>query len=388
MKKWIIYLGFLSTCSAFYAEAQVYNQKFDKRFSNEIKSAEDYQKHIQKLQTRLYSDYQKFLTELNFSEAYSRIELLRQDRLNRLNEIRLDLNAKIDYDQQFNDAEHEITKDFNILIDRYEMIYKNELKQSVELNSNGLDSLHEVKQFLNVLESHVETAVSARNRFENNFEKFETAYDIQIENTANIETYSPKQRKIYELQETVSKQEALGLYFTKLYKDILILETIDADFRKASLDMDIPEMENTIRYQKNHSKEIFTRISLMEKFNGSENELKNNALRSVKNYMSNSQKIYVSILKFTVDNKKVLIQERKNIDEYESTIEDKSNFKDRKDMMAYINNPPSKKFTEKYFSLIKKYREKTENTLNEFNISYEELVKEYVKKYNPINQNF
>lgn len=388
MKKWIIYLGFLSTCSAFYAEAQVYNQKFDKRFSNEIKSAEDYQKHIQKLQTRLYSDYQKFLTELNFSEAYSRIELLRQDRLNRLKEIRLDLNAKIDYDQQFNDAEHEVTKDFNILIDRYEMIYKNELKQSVELNTNGLDSLHEVKQFLNVLESQVETAVSARNRFENNFEKFETAYDIQIENTDNIETYSSKQRKIYELKETVSKQESLALYFTKLYKDILILETIDADFRKASLDMDIPEMENTIRYQKNHSKEIFTRISLMEKFNGSENELKNNALRSVKNYMSNSQKIYISILKFTVDNKKVLIQERKNIDEYESTIEDKSNFTDRKDMKAYIENPPSVKYTEKYFSLIKKYREKTENTLNEFNISYEELVKEYITKYNPINQNF
>ena len=388
MKKWIIYLGFLCTCSAFYAEAQVYNQKFDKRFSNEIKSAEAYQKHIQKLQDRLYSDYHKFLTELSFSEAYSRIELLRQDRLNRLKEIRLDLNAKIDYDQQFNDAEHEITKDFNILIDRYEMIYNDELKQSVKLHSNVVDSLHEYKAYLKVLESHVAHAEESRSTFETNFEKFERSYDLDVEDKGNLEHYSAKQRRLYTLRERVSKLESLTLYYTRIYKKLVTLETIDADFRAAANDLDDEGMVNTIRYQKNHSNEIFGQIQKMEKYNETENELKNNALRVVKNQMSNSQKIYVSILKFSRDNRKVLIQERKNIEEYNAVKKDKSNFKDRQDRKAYIANVPSQKYSEKYDNLIEKYREKTLNTLDAFNNSYQELVTEYISKYNPINQNF
>ncbi len=388
MKKWIVYLGFLCTCSAFTAEAQVYNQKFDKRFSNEIKSAEHYQTHIQKLQSRLYEDYSSFLTELNFSEAFSRIELLRQDRIKRLNEIRLDLNAKIDYDQQFNDAKHTITKDFNVLIDHYEKLYDNELKRSVELNTNSIDSLHEIKTYLNVLESHVQKAVTARETFQNNFENFETSYDLEVVDKGNIENYSSKQRKLYELGERVSKHESLALYATKIYKDLLIMETIDADFRNSAFDLNEEEMQNAIRYQKNHSTEIFQRISMMEKYNGTENEFKNNALRSVKNYMSNSQKIYISILKFCVDNRTVLVQERKNIDEYEQTLSDKANFKDKHEMRAYALNPPPNKYTLKYFSLIKKYREKTENTLNAVNASYNELVRIYITKYNPINQNF
>lgn len=388
MKKWIIYLGFLSTCSAFYAEAQVYNQKFDKRFSNEIESAEDYQKHIQKLQTRLYSDYHKFLTELDFSRAYSRIELLRQDRLKRLNEIRLDLNAKVDYDQQFNDAKHEVTKDFNILIDHYEMIYKDELKQAVSLNSHVVDSLHEYKAYLKVLESQVEKAVSARENFEKNFEDLERTYDIEIEDKGDIEAYSSRERKIYTLKEKISKHEALALYYTRIYKRIITLETIDTDFRAAADSLDSLGMANTIRYQKNHSREIFGEIQRMDKFNETENELKNNALRVVKNQMSNSQKIYISILKFSQDNKKVLIQERKNQAEYDRVKDDKSNFEDKDERKKYIDNPPSQKYTEKYENLIKKYREKTESTLSEFDASYKELVDAYITKYNPINQNF
>jgi len=388
MKKWIVYLGFLCTCSAFNADAQVYNQKFDKRFTNEINSPEDYQKHIQKLQTRLYRDYHKFLTELNFSEAYSRIELLRQDRINRLDEIRLDLNAKIDYDQQFNDAKHTITRDFNILIDRYEMMYKDELKQSLELNANVVDSLHEVKAFLKVLESHVEKAVKARESFESNFEGFERSYDLDIENTDDIEAYSPKQRKLYELTERVSKHESLGLYYMRIYKRIITLETIDADFRAAANDLDSAGMANTAKYQRNHSWEIFNDIQNMGKFNNSENELKNNALRVVKNQMSNSQKIYLSILKFAEDNRSVLIQERKNIEEYNSVRKDKSNFENRLERKAYIENKPSQKYTEKYDNLIAKYREKTLSTLDVFNTSYKELVTNYITKYNPINENF
>lgn len=388
MKKWIICLGFLCTCSAFYAEAQVYNQKFDKRFSNEIKSAEDYQKHIQKLQIRLYGDYHKFLTELNLSKAYSRIELLRQERLDRLNEIRLDLNAKIDYDQQFNDAEHEVTKAFNILIDRYKMIYNDELKQSVTLNANVVDSLHEYKSYLKVLESHVKNAVESREIFEGNFENMERSYDLDIENKDDLEAYSAKQRKIYTLTERVSKHEALALYYTTISKHLITLETIDEDFRAAAEDIDSVGMANTIRYQKNHSNEIFGLIQNMGKFNDKENELKNNALRVVKNYMSNSQKIYLSILKFSQDNKKVLIQERKNIEEYTSVIKDKSNFDNRQDRKAYIENIPSQKYTEKYNNLIQKYREKTENTIDAFDVSYKELVDTYILKYNPINQNF
>jgi len=126
----------------------------------------------------------------------------------------------------------------------------------------------------------------------------------------------------------------------------------------------------------------------MGKFNDKENELKNNALRVVKNYMSNSQKIYLSILKFSQDNKKVLIQERKNIEEYTSVIKDKSNFDNRQDRKAYIENIPSQKYTEKYNNLIQKYREKTENTIDAFDVSYKELVDTYILKYNPINQNF
>lgn len=388
MKKWIVYLGFLCTCSAFHAEAQVYNQKFDKRFTNEINSAEDYQKHIQKLQTRLYRDYHKFLTELNFSEAYSRIELLRQDRLNRLKEIRLDLNAKIDYDQQFNDAKHTITRDFNILIDRYEMMYQDELKQSVQLNSNVVDSLHEVKAFLTILESHVEKAAAARQAFETSFEDFERSYDLDVEDKGNIESYSSKQRKLYQLAERVSKHEALGLYYMRIYRGIITLETIDADFRAAAQDLDSLGMANTTRYQRNHSNEIFGQIQKMDKFNDTENELKNNALRVVKNQISNSQKIYVSILKFAVDNRRVLIQERKNIEEYNTVKKDKSNFEDKIDRKAYIANKPSQKYTEKYDNLIEKYREKTLSTLDAFNTSYEELVETYISKYNPINQNF
>lgn len=388
MKKWLIGLSILCVVPTIDLEAQVYNKKFDKRFSEEIHSAEHYQNHIQKLQKRLYTDYHNFLTELNFSQAYNRIELMRQDRIERLEEIRYDLNHKIDYDQQFNDAKNEITKDFNILIDHYLSLYQREIKTNVQIFSNKLDSLPEYKEYLKTLTAQVNKATTSRSVFETNFDEFQENYNIAIENKEELEEYSPLERKLFVLSDKIDKIESLTLYVTKINKDLTLLETIDFDFREAVKNMDAVGMENTIKYQRNHSNEVYSRINNLGKYNDTENELKSNALRVAKNYQSNSTKIYASILKFSQDNKRVLIQERKNKEEYEAVIKDKGSFKNKADYKAYVANPPSQKFTQKYESLVVKYREKTANSLNEYNISLNELISKYINNYNPINENF
>jgi len=388
MKKWLIGLSILCVVPTIDLEAQVYNKKFDKRFSEEIHSAEHYQKHIQKLQKRLYSDYNSFLNELNFSKAYNRIELMRQNRIKKLEAIRFDLNNKIDYDQQFNDAKNEITKDFNILIDHYLSLYQSEVKTNIQIFKNQLDSLSEYKEYLKMLTSQVAKSSQSRITFETHFEEFQENYNIEVENKEELEEYSPLEIEIFVLSDRIDKFESVTLYINKINKDLTLLETIDIDFREAVKNMDSLGMANIIKYQRNHSNEVYSRINSLGKFNDTENELKSNALRVAKNYLSNSTKIYVSILKFSQDNKKVLIQERKNKEEYEAVIKDKGSFKNKADYKAYVANPPSQKFTLKFENLVVKYREKTKNSLTEYDMSLGELVAKYISFYNPINENF
>ncbi|MGB0427958.1 MAG: hypothetical protein ACPGEC_03415 [Flavobacteriales bacterium] len=368
--------------------AQVYNQHFDKRFSSEVKSAEAYQNHIHNIQIQVYKDYMHFLSALTFSKAYDRIELLRQEGILALEKAKEQLYRKEDYDQKFNDRKHTIHRELSVLIDQLGFLYKEDLRLELIMQKNTIDDLDEYKALLLLIERQVVASKACRARFEAAFSSFEQDYDLAPENKNEIESYSPDQQTRYGLDQKINHIERLTLYFLRLYKEVKILETIDSDFRQAAYSFDNKQMLETTRFQMNHSNRIFQEFTAYPKYNNSENELKNNVLRLVKNYQSISQKTYRAIQGFYIQNARVLQQERANKLEYERTKNDKSNFKNKAEHLAYVANTPSQKYTEKYTILLSKYREKIDENLQDIQVSYNELIDQYIKNYKPIEQNF
>ncbi len=132
MRKCIISLlfstFFLSFCSQNILTAQVYNQRMDKRFDPNFKTEQAYYKYIHKISKKLYGDYHHLLEEMMISKVPKQMELLRKDNLSSLKEIRHIINNRNDYDPKF-----PLNRSMNILIDKYEDIYNNEIKNILDI---------------------------------------------------------------------------------------------------------------------------------------------------------------------------------------------------------------------------------------------------------------
>ncbi len=135
MRKCIISLLFstifLTLSSQSHLKAQVYNQNMDKRFDPNFKSEQAYYKYVHKFSGKLYSDYFHLLEQMIKSKVPKEMELLRIDKLRSLKELRHDINNRSDYDAKF-----QIKRSMNIMIDKYEDIYQNEINNIIQVYMN------------------------------------------------------------------------------------------------------------------------------------------------------------------------------------------------------------------------------------------------------------
>jgi hypothetical protein len=377
----------------------VYNSQLDKRFSEEVKTEEDYDKYIKKIQVHVLSDYHTFLEELDKPTIRkSLISKRLESNQKKLDYYRNLLGRKMEYLPEYN-----LKKSVNTFIDHYENLYRKELKNEMDFqlkkNHHGIEIKKELDYYLKYPErpikdfspsnedykknlisinQHTQKAVSARDFIKEEMSLYEKKEQIE-KDPENLKTLNRADKKLIRLEEKLNDYEAVTLYNFGLLRKIKKLATLDTEFRKAAKDLDLEAMKKKQKFLLYHAEIEFLEISKYPKFKGSENELKNSALRLVKYYLNIGQKSYQGIIKFTETNLQTLIQERKNMEEYKTVVSSKKNFYSKEEYLAYKNNLPSQKLTEKYNGLTRKYVEKLRNNVEAYILANQNTKTKYTK---------
>lgn len=428
MRKCIISLlfsiFFLASSSQNHLTAQVYNQKTDKRFDSAFKTEQAYYKFITQKSTDLYADYHSILKQLVQSKVPHQMELLRKDKLKALEDLRYTINSKKDYDPKF-----PLKKTFNILIDRYEDVYQNELKDiiglyfikeqaSIEAEKKALlekglisekvktkkkdifktdlrdlatefdlriDTLPIAKEYVIQLKNLQTKASHARNEFEEIYSAFEQEYSLAPEVEDDFETYTKLQVKHYQTLKRLELFEKVNVYIVDIFTSVHKLESIDKDFRLAVRDYDITDMRLRRKYMNHHAQNEYNKLKTTEKFEGKEGDFRSASTRLIKYYQSSGKNTYPKVIDFIQKNEKALIQEKANKEEFDLKSKDPSMHKSKEEYKEYLNFPPPQKYTDKLELLIKKYRERVQDSTDDFILTLEELRVMFTKDFDPLD---
>ncbi len=463
MRKCIISLlfstFFLSFSSQNHLKAQVYNQNMDQRFDTNFKTEKSYYRFIHKISNKVYSDYNYLLGEMITSKVPKQMELLRKDQLNNLENLRLELSYRNDFDSEF-----PLKRSLNILIDKYEDLYQSELSRILTIYKNKeneeskklqeqkyqkqifgvftylfkvvppvLDATESItstnnesqpkerkekssdqltdysniyktdlKNLANAYDLKIDTltlakdyfkeysrlqvkASEARNSFEEDLNLFEASYHLEPETEDDFSTYSGKQKKHYSLLKKLKFIEYVNLYILDIFVSVHKLESIDKDFRLAIENFDIDQAILIRKYMNHHTENEYQKLKNTSKFNNKEGNFRSAATRLIKYYQSSGKNTYPKIMDFIVKNKSSLQKEKANQEEFDHMSEDVNLHESKQAYKEYLNFPPPQKNTTKLELLIEKYRERLQDSTEDFTLSLEELRTKFTLDFDPFD---
>ncbi len=267
----------------------------------------------------------------------------------------------------------------------YDNIYETDLKNLSSTFDLQIDTLPVAKSYhLEFSRLQIKSS-EARSTFEVDFKKFESGYSLQPETEDDFTTYSVKQKKHYSLLNKLDFIEDVNVYILDIFISVHKLESIDKDFRSALEDYNL-ELATLIRKYMNHHAEIaYQKLKNTSKFNGKEGDFRSAATRLIKYYQSSGKNTYPKILAFAVKNKTALTKEKKNQEEFERMSEDANLHESKQAYREYLNFPPPQKNTTKLELLIKKYRERLQDSTEDFTLSLEELREKFNQDFDPLD---
>lgn len=357
----------------------VLNNNFDTRFKNTYKSEEQYIKTIQKFELKIYKDYYTVLKKMDKSalkEEFIKNQL--KHNLKNIKTFREQLNRKIEFNDKYNLHYH-----LNVLFDRFELLYTEELKEEIEIYFVKNLDLWDIKKRYSYLVSRRVKAQKAREVFNTQFTKYQKEEQLYKDPTSKTERFTKTENDLLDLEDKITMFENAYIYAFDLSKRMIKLITLDKEFKHYANGFDVVNMKKRQKFLLHHAKKEFNEISKLNKFNNTDNELRSNALRLSKYFINVAQKSQFGIIQYVEGNKKQLVQEYKNNEEYKSCSKDYSIFKNKQEHKAYIENKPSNKMLLKYDGLIQKYTDKLNKNIYTFDSSLQTMIVKYITKYKP-----
>jgi hypothetical protein len=371
----LFFIGFILNHLVSFSQ-NVYNERLDPRFRSTYKNEKDFTKTIEKYQYKLYHDYIVLLKEMdekNPKEGFIKARL--QNNIDNIEKYRGLLLRKTELEPKF-----EMHKKLNILFDRFEEVYKKELKEEISVYFvKNLDYWDIKDRYANLSDRRYKLQL-ARNTFQNEFDDYLKKTQQYKDREDLSVKLSYTEERLYNVTKRLNKFEDAYLYSFDLTKRILKLQTLDKEFLHYALGFDIKNMKKRQRFLLHHAQKEFNEINALPKFQGKDNELRSSALRLAKYFINVAQKSQVGIINFVEANHQVLNQEYKNFSEYQTCKNDHSIFENRKEHVAYINNPPSIKNITKFDGLVAKYSEKLEKNLISYELTLQNMFNNYLKK--------
>lgn len=292
----------LGTIAVSSADAQVYNEKFDKRFEISFDNAQEFNDYLIDHEHKISYEYKKFILDYFEADSLMRIENLSDRFIKKIDYRLAQLRETPEYDKNI-PYKAKVYEHFSELKE----IFDTDVDTLFSLKMKKRDTPHDLIAYVDKMEDVFSRLKSIRKDVSDSRKAFHSKYDIfdiqakfEEEKTTKVKIEADKinnnEIDIAIYNENVERIEESTIYYEKIYLSYFKVQDLNRKFEEAADTLDFKQMDY-YRRAIIHYADIEIKKMEQDEGLGDDNSFSKACLKTITHYRNTADRVYPKVIK-------------------------------------------------------------------------------------------